>query len=94
MPRQRGETVYGVWSVTDLCAAFARETPRVGLWIETSDLSPGETVALALANFDRAQCVRVAPKPGDVQASSSRQIPLLTFKSGGQAIVEVRYTVT
>ncbi len=53
--RLRGKTGYGDWSVTELCAAFADETPRVGLWIETSDISPKETVALVLANLGQAR---------------------------------------
>lgn len=53
--RQRGKTGYGDWRVVDLCAAFEEETPRVGLWIDTSDLSPGETAELVLAHLDEAR---------------------------------------
>ena len=53
--RQRGKTGYGDWSVTEFCTAFAEETPRVGLWIDTSDISPEETVALVLANLGQAR---------------------------------------
>ncbi len=53
--RQRGKTGYGDWSVTEFCIAFVEETPRVGLWIDTSDISPNETVALVLANLGQAR---------------------------------------
>jgi predicted kinase len=53
--QQREKEGYGDWSVTDLCAAFANNTPRVGLWIDTSDISPKETVALVLANLGQAR---------------------------------------
>jgi len=42
--RQREKTGYGEWDVEGLCAAFAEETPRVGLWLDTSERSPEETV--------------------------------------------------
>jgi len=41
---QREKTGYGEWDVEALCASFAEETPRVGLWLDSSDLSPEETV--------------------------------------------------
>lgn len=53
--RQRGKTGYGHWSVRDLCSAFANETPRIGLWLDTSDITPEETVASVLANLDQAR---------------------------------------
>jgi cytidylate kinase len=42
--RQRTKSGYGEWDVEALCTRFAEETPRVGLWLDTSDLSPEETV--------------------------------------------------
>jgi hypothetical protein len=35
---------YGEWDVESLCTQLERETPRIGLWIDTSALSPEETV--------------------------------------------------
>jgi len=32
------------WDVDEMVASFARETPRIGLWLDTSDQSPAETV--------------------------------------------------
>jgi hypothetical protein len=42
--KDRAKTGYGEWDVDDLCATFAEETPRIGLWLDTSDLTPDETV--------------------------------------------------
>lgn len=42
--RHREKSGYGQWSVEEFCASFAAETPRIGLWLDTSDLSPRETV--------------------------------------------------
>jgi hypothetical protein len=35
---------YGDWSVEQLHEGFANGTPRIGLWLDTTDLSPDETV--------------------------------------------------
>jgi len=51
----RGKIGYRDWSVRELCAAFEQETPRNGLWIDSSDISPDETAALILANFNKAR---------------------------------------
>jgi hypothetical protein len=40
----REKSGYGQWEVEALCAAFQAETPRIGVWLDTSDLSPDETV--------------------------------------------------
>jgi chloramphenicol 3-O-phosphotransferase len=42
--RQREKTGYGAWDVDEFCASFEAETPRIGLWLDTSELSPDETV--------------------------------------------------
>ncbi len=41
---QREKSGYGEWSVEEFCASFGAETPRVGLWLDTSDLSAEATV--------------------------------------------------
>jgi len=41
---QREKTGYGEWTVDEFCASFAEETPRVGLWLDTSDLSAEASV--------------------------------------------------
>jgi cytidylate kinase len=42
--RLREKTGYGEWDVAALCATFEDETPRIGAWLDTSSLSPDETV--------------------------------------------------
>jgi cytidylate kinase len=41
----RGKSGYvNDWDVESLCSEFESATPRIGLWLDTSDLSPTETV--------------------------------------------------
>ncbi len=47
--RSRPKTGYRDWEVAALCAALEAETPRIGLWLDTSELSAGETVERILA---------------------------------------------
>ncbi|MCR2806656.1 AAA family ATPase [Paenibacillus soyae] len=35
---------YGIWSVDELDRVLRNETPRIGLWLDSSELSPEETV--------------------------------------------------
>ncbi|MGA2210910.1 MAG: AAA family ATPase [Acidimicrobiales bacterium] len=43
--RLRGKRGYvGDWTVQSLCSEFESATPRIGLWLDTSDMSPTETV--------------------------------------------------
>jgi predicted kinase len=46
----RREDGYRHWSVDALYELFAAETPRVGVWLDTSDQTPEETVAAILAS--------------------------------------------
>ena len=41
---RRDKTGYVEWDVAALCGAFEAETPRIGLWLDTSSLSVEETV--------------------------------------------------
>jgi len=41
---QREKSGYGAWDVAELCESFEAETPRIGLWLDTSELSAEETV--------------------------------------------------
>jgi chloramphenicol 3-O-phosphotransferase len=41
---------YEHWSLDALYELFANETPRVGLWLDTSDQTPDETVEAILAS--------------------------------------------
>lgn len=45
----RGGARYTSWTVDELHRAFAAETPRAGLWLDTSDQSPEEKVDEILA---------------------------------------------
>ena len=47
--RGRAKQGYGDWPVADLDAAFRAETPRIGLWLDTSAQTPEETVDEILA---------------------------------------------
>ncbi|MEV0198720.1 AAA family ATPase [Nonomuraea sp. NPDC050691] len=51
---ERPKTGYGAWTVADLDGALRDETPRVGLWLDTSRQSPAETVDEILARADEA----------------------------------------
>ncbi|HET9094523.1 MAG TPA: AAA family ATPase [Solirubrobacteraceae bacterium] len=44
----RAHTGYGVWSITQLRDAFLHGTPRLGVWLDTSELTPEQTVAAIL----------------------------------------------
>lgn len=35
---------YDAWTIDELYSGFVDTTPRVGVWLDTSDLTPGETV--------------------------------------------------
>ena len=50
----RGHTGYDRFSVEQLHRAFVEETPRVGLWLDTSDETPEETVDRILAEPARS----------------------------------------
>lgn len=51
----RRKTGYGDWDPGELCATFANETPRLGLWLDTSDMTPEQTVDAILARKDEAR---------------------------------------
>ncbi|MDX6314888.1 MAG: hypothetical protein QOF44_4352 [Streptomyces sp.] len=40
----RRKTAYGTWTPADLDRALHEETPRFGLWLDTTDQTPAETV--------------------------------------------------
>ncbi|HEY3010247.1 MAG TPA: AAA family ATPase [Micromonosporaceae bacterium] len=45
----RGKDAYDEWTVAELDRALRQETPRIGLWLDTSDQTPGQTVDEILA---------------------------------------------
>ncbi|NUS08325.1 MAG: AAA family ATPase [Nonomuraea sp.] len=52
--RGRAKTGYATWTIAQLDAALRDETPRIGLWLDTSDQTPDETVDEILARADEA----------------------------------------
>ena len=54
----RGKTGYGAFAVAELDAVLRDRTPRIGLWIDSSDLTPDETVDVALRNPDTSRILR------------------------------------
>ncbi|MFI7449832.1 AAA family ATPase [Nonomuraea sp. NPDC049714] len=55
--RERAKTGYGAWTVAQLDTALRRDTPRIGLWLDTSAQTPAETVEEILARADEAVVV-------------------------------------
>jgi chloramphenicol 3-O-phosphotransferase len=51
----RGKVGYGSWTPDALDAALRRDTPHLGLWLDTSALSVSETVDTILARLDEAR---------------------------------------
>ena len=41
----RAKTAYGDYTVAGLDAALRRDTPRIGLWLDTTDQTPRQTAA-------------------------------------------------
>jgi chloramphenicol 3-O-phosphotransferase len=54
--RERGKSGYvGGWSVEHFCEAFERDTPSLGLRLDSSQLTPDETVEEILARRQEAR---------------------------------------
>jgi chloramphenicol 3-O-phosphotransferase len=51
----RAKKGYGEWTVEALDASLRTETPRLGLWIDTSAQTPDETVTQILAGLSTAR---------------------------------------
>lgn len=53
--REAGRTRrgYSLWTVEDLYIGFANETPRIGMWLDTSGQTPEETVDEILSRIER-----------------------------------------
>ncbi|MEV7197418.1 AAA family ATPase [Streptomyces sp. NPDC093510] len=51
----RGKTGYGAWTVEDLDAILREQTPRVGLWLDSTELTVDQTVDGILAGLDEAR---------------------------------------
>ncbi len=44
---------YGRWTVDEMYELFAAGTPRIGSWIDTTTMTPDETVDFVLETLDR-----------------------------------------
>ncbi|MEW2566623.1 AAA family ATPase [Streptomyces sp. NPDC057621] len=51
----RAKTGYGAWTVEDLDRGLRTDTPRVGLWLDTTEQTAGQTVDAILAGRERAR---------------------------------------
>ncbi len=51
----RGKTGYGAWTVEDLDTGMRETTPRIGLWLDSSEMSVEETVDAILAGREAAR---------------------------------------
>ncbi|MGI5375806.1 AAA family ATPase [Streptomyces sp. CA-251387] len=51
----RAKTGYGAWTVEALDGALRAQTPRIGLWVDSSELTVQETVEAILAGRERAR---------------------------------------
>lgn len=51
----RTKTGYGAWTVEDLDADLRTATPRIGLWLDNSELTVTETVESIVAGRERAR---------------------------------------
>jgi hypothetical protein len=62
--RGRTQTGYGDWTIEELYAGFESGTPCIGTWLDTTDLTPDETVDVILAQTS-AGLSPVAPEGSD-----------------------------
>lgn len=51
----RAKTGYGAWTVEELDRALRTETPRIGLWLDNSRLTVGETVDAIIEGRERSR---------------------------------------
>jgi chloramphenicol 3-O-phosphotransferase len=51
---ERVTSAYSDWNVSTLRAGFAEETPRIGLWLDTTKQTPEETVEAILSATEEA----------------------------------------
>jgi hypothetical protein len=52
--RRRSKTGYGDWAAAELDTSLRNDTPRLGLWLDNSDLTPAESVAAILQRLPEA----------------------------------------
>jgi len=62
--RRRSKTAYGDhWDVGDLRDVLRLETPRLGLWVDTTELSAEQTVDLILSDLGASRVALSRPSP-------------------------------
>ena len=52
---ERTKKGYDPWTVAQLDDALRNRTPSIGLWLDSSDQTPGETVDEILSRVDEAR---------------------------------------
>lgn len=52
--KQRYKTGYHAWQVESLYQVLIEENPRIGLWIDSSDMTPEETITEILKHVESA----------------------------------------
>ncbi|WP_329126225.1 AAA family ATPase [Streptomyces sp. NBC_01465] len=60
----RQKNGYGAWTVESLDRDLRAETPRIGLWLDSTEQTPDETVSAVLGNLAAARVDRDVRKPG------------------------------
>lgn len=58
--RARSKTAYDDWTPHELDLNLRNETERIGLWLDTSNLTASETVTTILARLDQARIESMA----------------------------------
>lgn len=53
----RAKTGYGAWTVEELDGVLRSHTPRIGLWLDNSALTVGETVDAIVEGRERSRVV-------------------------------------
>jgi hypothetical protein len=51
----RAKTGYRGWTPYDMDAQLRAGTPRIGLWLDSTDLTPAQTAAAVLDRLDEAR---------------------------------------
>jgi hypothetical protein len=54
----RSKKGYGTWTVEQLYDGFVSGTPRLGIWLDTTDLTPDQTVDAILAETSSSRAVQ------------------------------------
>ena len=58
--RERGKTAYGDWTPDELDLSIRTETAKIGLWLDTSNLTVNETVKTVFARLDEARILAIS----------------------------------